>query len=194
MTVAIRLINAAFHQVDRQTWLTNSIAINQAEDGIKAVADNRWKQMVVWAIEQGSMEGAEAFFKGLFKDVEASILTQFYGGRSRDQLSPENKADFNSKSAWFRSNRSVIKRAYEVGVDLLDGISFPKGKSQVEREISDKVKAENEAGGKTELEKFVAVMATANAIAGKIEDAAEKRTALGLVANLARVLKVGEEE
>ncbi len=194
MTATIRLINPAFKQSDRNGWLTTSITINQAEAGIQSVSDNRWKQMVVWAVETGSMEGAEKFLKELFADVQKSVLDFFFEGRKRDTLSSENKENFNRYTSWFRSNRSVIKRAYEMGVDLLDGNNFPRGKSEVERDIAAKVKAEAEGAGKTEIDKFVALMATIQAVAGKIEDEADRKIALALTKNLEKVLRTGEVE
>lgn len=90
--------------------------MTEGDSALEYVRGNLWAQEVASVVTAGSLEKVDAYHK----EFETEYKT-----RTKAKKMP----------GWYRSNKSVITKAIENAVQLLDEGGIPRGKSAVEKDI-----------------------------------------------------------
>lgn len=134
---------------------------------LNSKGESLWGNLVMFASEHGSAEELKKSFKRNETEAEASQKVRM------------------TENSTYKVAKSVIQRAVESGIPLLDSKGKPRGKTAIELDLADLKTV------KTELEKFKTTMATAGNIAAKLTTESDKLTAAKLVDDLLKSLSVG---
>jgi len=119
MSTLIRLALAASFKTQTVAEQAEvAVTVSEGEGALDYVKGNLWAQAVASVVTAGSLEKVAQYHK----DFETE-----YKARTKAKKMP----------GWYRSSKSVIGKALENAVQLLDEGGLPRGKTAVEKDIKE---------------------------------------------------------